>query len=131
GRDDSGNPIDIPVEVPIQVATSTAGTSPAVSSFVSHTTKAGIAVGAGAEVRLAGNWTGKVEYLYLDFGRVSTSATNPLNSTSLAINFNSRVTSHIARVGLNYKFDPTGTAYAASAGTKSPMLFKAPMLAAW
>jgi outer membrane immunogenic protein len=129
--DSDGNPIEVPIEVPVEIPTVTAGTSAATSSFVSHTTKAGFAVGAGAEVRLAGNWTGKVEYLYLDFGRVSTSATNPLNSTPLAINFDSRVTSHIARVGLNYKFDPTGAAYAASASAKSPMLFKAPMLAAW
>ncbi len=129
--DADGNPIEVPIEVPVEIPTVTAGTSAATSSFVSHTTKAGFAVGAGAEVRLAGNWTGKVEYLYLDFGRVSTSATNPLNSTPLAINFDSRVTSHIARVGLNYKFDPTGAAYAASASAKSPMLFKAPMLAAW
>jgi opacity protein-like surface antigen len=34
-------------------------------------------------------------------------------------------------VGLNYKFDPTGAAYAASTDAKSPMLFKTPMLAAW
>ncbi len=129
--DADGNPIEVPIEVPVEIPTVTASTSAATSSFVSHTTKAGFAVGAGAEVRLAGNWTGKVEYLYLDFGRVSTSATNPLNSTPLAVNFDSRVTSHIARVGLNYKFDPTGAAYAASASAKSPMLFKAPMLAAW
>jgi opacity protein-like surface antigen len=129
--DADGNPIEVPIEVPVEIPTVTAGTSAATSSFASHTTKAGFAVGAGAEVRLVGNWTGKVEYLYLDFGRVSTSATNPLNSTPLAINFDSRVTSHIARVGLNYKFDPTGAAYAASADAKSPMLFKAPVLAAW
>jgi outer membrane immunogenic protein len=129
--DSDGNPIEVPIEVPVEIPTVTAGTSAATSSFVSHTTKAGFAVGVGAEVRLAGNWTGKVEYLYLDFGRVSASATNPLNSTPLAINFDSRVTSHTARVGLNYKFDPTGAAYAASADAKSPMLFKAPVLAAW
>jgi opacity protein-like surface antigen len=129
--DPDGNPIEVPIEVPVEIPTVTASTNPATSSFVSRTTKAGFAVGAGAEVRLAGNWTGKVEYLYLDFGRVSTSATNPLNSTPLAINFDSRVTSHIARVGLNYKFDPSGAAYAATAGAKSPMLFKAPVLAAW
>jgi iron complex outermembrane recepter protein len=129
--DSDGNPIEVPIEVPVEIPTVTAGTSAATTSFVSHTTKAGFAVGVGAEVRLAGNWTGKVEYLYLDFGRVSASATNPLNSTPLAINFDSRVTSHTARVGLNYKFDPTGAAYAASADAKSPMLFKAPMLAAW
>jgi outer membrane immunogenic protein len=129
--DPEGNPIEVLVQVPIEIPTVTASTSPATSSFVSHTTKAGFAVGAGAEVRLAGNWTGKVEYLYLDFGRVATATTNPLNSTPLAINFDSRVTNHIARVGLNYKFDPNGAAYAASADAKSPMLFKAPVLAAW
>jgi iron complex outermembrane recepter protein len=130
GLDDEGNPIDVPVEIPFETATITPGTSAATSSFVNHTTKAGFAVGAGAEVRLAGNWTGKVEYLYLDFGRVSTLATNSLNSTPLAVSFDSRVTNQIARVGLNYKFDPTGAGYAASAGLP-PMLFKAPVLASW
>jgi iron complex outermembrane recepter protein len=129
--DEEGNPIEIPVEIPFEIPTVTASTNPVTSTFVNYKTKAGFAVGAGAEVRLAGNWTGKVEYLYLDFGRVSASATNPLNSTPLAINFDSRVTNHIARVGLNYKFDPTGAAYAAGAGATSPMLFKAPVLAAW
>jgi outer membrane immunogenic protein len=88
-------------------------------------------VGAGIEAHLGGNVTGKVEYLYLDFGRVSASATNLLNSTSLAVNLDSRVTSHTARVGLNYKFDPTGAAFAASSDAKAPRLFKAPVLAAW
>jgi iron complex outermembrane recepter protein len=129
--DPDGNPIEVPVEVPVEIPTVNASTNVATSSFVSYTTKAGFAVGAGAEVRLAGNWTGKVEYLYLDFGRASTAATNPLNSTPLAINFDSRVTNQIVRVGLNYKFDPTGAAYAANAVSKSPMLFKAPVLAAW
>src|SRR4029450_6023661 len=32
---------------------------------------------------------------------------------------------------LNYKFDPTGAAYAASADAKTPTVFKAPVLAAW
>jgi iron complex outermembrane recepter protein len=129
--DEDGNPIEIPVEVPIEIPSVTASTNPATTSFASHTTKAGFAVGAGAEVRLAGNWTGKVEYLYLDFGRVSAAGTNPLNSTPLAVNFDSRVTDHVVRVGLNYKFDPAGAVYAPAAGSPSPMLFKAPVLAAW
>jgi opacity protein-like surface antigen len=79
---------------------------PVSTSFTSHTTKAGWALGAGAEVRLGGNWTGKIEYLYLDFGKVSTTASLPTNSTPLGINFNSRVADHIVRVGVNYKFDP-------------------------
>jgi iron complex outermembrane receptor protein len=57
--------------------------------------------------------------------------TNPLNSTPLAVNFDSRVTDHILRVGLNYKFDPNGAVYAPAAGLTSPMLFRAPMIAAW
>jgi iron complex outermembrane recepter protein len=129
--DEDGNPIEIPVELPIEIPTVTASTNPATTNFVSHTTKAGFAVGAGAEVRLTGNWTGKVEYLYLDFGRVSTAATNPSNSTPLAVNLESRVTDHIVRVGLNYKFDPTGAVYAAAADSRAPLLLKAPMLAAW
>src|SRR5262249_37617090 len=32
----------------------------------SHNTKAGLVVGGGIEGRLAGNWTAKIEYLYLD-----------------------------------------------------------------
>src|SRR5262249_56545607 len=60
--------------------------NPVSTPFTSHTTKAGWALGAGAEVRLGGNWTGKIEYLYLDFGNVSTTASLPTNSTPLAIN---------------------------------------------
>src|SRR6516165_4962290 len=115
GFDDNGNPIATAVGL----------------GFYDHRTKAGWTAGAGVETHLSGNLTGKVEYLYLDFGRVSTAATNPSNSTPLAVNFDSRVTDHIVRVGLNYKFDPTGAAYAAAGDSRAPMLFKTPMLAAW
>ena len=71
----------------------------------SHNTKAGWTVGGGIEGRIAGNWTGKIEYLYLDFGKVSTSAINQLNSTPLAVSLDSRVTTQVARVSVNYKFD--------------------------
>jgi opacity protein-like surface antigen len=128
--DENGNPIQVPVEVPVETPTVTASTNPATTRFDSRTTKAGFAVGAGAEVRLAGNWTGKVEYLYLDFGRVATAATNPLNATPLAVNFESHVTNHIVRVGLNYKFDPAGAVYA-PADARAPLLLKAPMPATW
>jgi iron complex outermembrane receptor protein len=90
GFDDNGNPIATPVGL----------------GFYDHRTKAGWTAGAGFETHLSGNLTGKVEYLYLDFGRVSTAATNPLNATPLAVSLNARVTDHIVRVGLNYKFDP-------------------------
>jgi len=106
GDDDDQVPVDIPVDTPVHIPFVTASINPVSTSFTSHTTKAGWALGAGAEVRLGGNWTGKIEYLYLDFGKVSTTASLPTNSTPLGINFNSRVADHIVRVGVNYKFDP-------------------------
>jgi opacity protein-like surface antigen len=70
----------------------------------SHNTKAGWTVGGGIEGRLAGNWTARLEYLYLDLGTVSTVPTPAANAT-VATAFNSRVTDNIVRAGLNYKFD--------------------------
>jgi outer membrane immunogenic protein len=70
--------------------------------------KWGWTIGAGIEAALgASNWTGKIEYLYVDLG----SANNTLTTTIAALpagfvvlNANSRVTDHIFRVGLNYRF---------------------------
>jgi opacity protein-like surface antigen len=74
----------------------------------SHNTKPGLVVGGGLEGRLVGNWTAKVEYLYLDLGTVTTIPTPAQNSTT-AVAFNSRVTDNILRVGVNYKFDAYDT----------------------
>ena len=82
------------------------GNGNAVNTIVSsHNTKAGLAVGGGIEGRLAGNWTAKIEYLYLDLGTVAVIPAPALNSTT-AVAFNSRITDNILRVGVNYKFDP-------------------------
>jgi outer membrane immunogenic protein len=56
---------------------------------------------------LAGNWTAKIEYLYLDLGTVTTIPA-PAPSSTTAAAFNSRVIDNILRVGVNYKFDPDG-----------------------
>jgi opacity protein-like surface antigen len=76
--DADGNPIEVPVDVPIVIASA----DPTSTTFFSQKTKAGWTVGAGAEVRLGGNWTGKVEYLYLDFGNVSFSRSTWARNTS-------------------------------------------------
>src|SRR5262249_47916186 len=70
----------------------------------SHNTKAGLAIGGGIEGRLAGNWTAKIEYLYLDLGTVTVIPAPALNLTT-AVAFNSRITDNILRVGVNYKVD--------------------------
>jgi outer membrane immunogenic protein len=72
-------------------------------------TKVGWTVGAGVEGRINAAWTVKLEYLYLDLGSVSTTATLPANAPPLTAAFNSRFTDNVVRVGVNYKFDYAGS----------------------
>jgi outer membrane immunogenic protein len=78
------------------------------ASGSSSSTKTGWTVGAGIETALgASNWTGKVEYLYVDLGSNSNTVTAALPlppPTSITVTTNSRFTDHIFRVGLNYRF---------------------------
>jgi outer membrane immunogenic protein len=60
----------------------------------------GWAVGAGAEVAVAGNWTAKGEYLYVDLGDLNCSAANCGGAGPIKIDF----TTHVVRAGLNYRF---------------------------
>jgi outer membrane immunogenic protein len=72
-----------------------------------HTSRTGYAAGAGIEAALAGNWTAKAEYLYLDFGNVTSSAVYPDNFGGgfiVTTPITSSVRDHIFRVGLNYAF---------------------------
>src|SRR5215468_9066473 len=105
--------------------------TPVCFGFYDHRTKAGWTAGAGIETHLGGNLTGKIEYLYLDLGSVSTSTTNPLNATPVAVNLQSRVSDHMVRVGLNYRFDPFATVYAASTAANGLTLNKPPIVMAW
>ena len=71
-------------------------------------TRAGWTVGAGVEGRIAGNWTAKLEYLYMDLGTVNAGpfATTILGTTrnALAASYSSHFTDNILRVGVNYNF---------------------------
>ena len=49
----------------------TDGTISDPTTFSTSTIKAGWTAGAGIEARIAGNWTAKLEYLYMDLGNVS------------------------------------------------------------
>jgi outer membrane immunogenic protein len=59
----------------------------------SDKTKAGWTVGAGVEAAIAGPWTAKVEYLYVDLG----------NGDSIG-GLRPDFTTNIVRAGLNYRF---------------------------
>jgi outer membrane immunogenic protein len=75
--------------------------------FSSSSTNVGYTVGAGVEGVISGNWTAKLEYLYVDLGRMSGSflTTIPaLGGGFVTANYSSRITDNVLRVGLNYKF---------------------------
>lgn len=75
--------------------------------FSSRDTRVGYTVGAGIEGVIGGNWTAKLEYLWVDLGTTSGSylTTIPaLGGGFLSSNYSSRITDNIVRVGLNYKF---------------------------
>jgi iron complex outermembrane receptor protein len=78
--------------------------APATNPFSYLAVNAGWAVGGGVEAHLCGNWTGKIEYLYMNFGTMTTSVNNQLNMTLTAA-FNSHITDQLVRAGINYKFD--------------------------
>lgn len=68
------------------------------SSLSESSTRAGVAIGAGIEKAFARNWTVKAEYLYLDFGTHTFLAGTGFDTSV-------RLRDHIARLGINYKFD--------------------------
>ena len=75
--------------------------------FSASDTRVGYTVGAGVEGAIGGNWTAKLEYLYMDLGRTSGTflTTIPaLGGGVLSYNYSSRITDNIVRVGVNYKF---------------------------
>jgi outer membrane immunogenic protein len=75
--------------------------------FSNTNTSVGWTVGAGIEGAIGGNWTAKLEYLYMDLGTSSGSflTTIPaLGGGVLASNYSSHITDNILRVGINYRF---------------------------
>ena len=89
--------------------------------------KFGWVVGAGFESSLGGNWTAKVEYLYMDLGSsaVALNSALPVNlGGPFAISTNSNIRDNIVRAGLNYRFGPPAgpvSAYDAMAAVPPPV----------
>jgi outer membrane immunogenic protein len=96
------------IETSGSLNTTTIALVPVSAAFSQSNTKTGWTVGAGLEGRLSGNWTGKIEYLYMDLGTVSGTVIPPGGGALglVAANWSSRITDNIVRVGLNYKFTP-------------------------
>lgn len=62
------------------------------------TTRAGWTLGGGVEANIAGPWTAKVEYLYVDLGKAGCDASSCGAGTDVSF------TSNIVRAGVNYRF---------------------------
>ncbi len=75
--------------------------------FSNNVTNVGYTVGAGVEGVIGGNWTAKLEYLYVDLGKVSGSFATAIPAFGggfLTSYYSSRITDNVLRVGVNYKF---------------------------
>jgi outer membrane immunogenic protein len=108
------------------------------TNFISRSAKTGFVVGGGIETHLAGNVTGKIEYLHMSFGTDSAIGTNSQNTPPIAVALASHVTDDIVRLGLNYKFDPNGAdapvykpASRSAAIDGPPLVLKAPVPWLW
>jgi outer membrane immunogenic protein len=82
--------------------TLTVGALAATSGF--NTTRAGWTLGGGVEGVISGNWTAKLEYLYMDFGTINNTFAGVVGSPFTPINLSTHVTDNVVRVGLNYHF---------------------------
>jgi len=95
-----------------EIKTDVAFTATGVGGFVTavalsqRDTKSGVTVGGGIEGRLWGNWSGKLEYIYLDLGSVGGTIIN--TPAGIGASWAStRFKDNILRAGINYRFyDP-------------------------
>jgi outer membrane immunogenic protein len=77
---------------------------PTAVAWNNDSTNWGWVVGAGLEARLGGNWTGKIEGLYMDLGNVSGAPVLLTSNPPLRFNYNSHITDIVLRAGVNYHF---------------------------
>jgi outer membrane immunogenic protein len=61
-------------------------------------TRVGRTAGAGVELKFSLNWSGKLEYLYMDFG-TKTYFAGTANQADVSLH------DHIFRAGINYEFN--------------------------
>ncbi|HKU08082.1 MAG TPA: outer membrane beta-barrel protein [Bradyrhizobium sp.] len=90
-----------------QQGTNTVILTPVSALFGDRSTRAGWTIGAGLEGVVNGNWTAKIEYLYIDLGNISGSFVTPITAPSgapVTVRYTSHITDNILRVGFNYRF---------------------------
>lgn len=89
----------------LNLTTNAMGLTPLAASFTS--TRTGWTIGGGLESWIYGNWTAKIEYLYMDLGSMSAApGVTPLGGGPVVALIPTRIALHdnIIRTGLNYHF---------------------------
>jgi outer membrane immunogenic protein len=82
-----------------------AGTPADLASVSGNTTRTGWTGGGGVEYHLMGNWSAKVEYLYVNLGTFSTSIPScAACAAGSDITVSHKFTDNIARIGLNLHY---------------------------
>ena len=69
-----------------------------INNLTASETRVGFTVGTGLEWAVAGNWSAKAEYNYLDFGR---SAVN-FDNSNVSLDIDQRIS--VIKAGINYRF---------------------------
>jgi outer membrane immunogenic protein len=75
-----------------------------VEAFSISNVRLGVAAGAGWEYMFAPNWSGKIEYLHLDFETLNGAGVVPIQSVN--VTHATTFTSEVVRAGINYRFAP-------------------------
>jgi outer membrane immunogenic protein len=74
---------------------------------ITKETRLGALFGAGVEQGIAGGWSAKLEYNYIDFGTRNYAVPVLVGALPVAITANTDITEkmHLVKFGLNYRFD--------------------------
>jgi outer membrane immunogenic protein len=64
-------------------------------------------VGVGGEYAFADNWSVKLEYNYMDFGRERETLAPAINSAG-EFQYDIKQTIQVAKIGVNYRFSMAG-----------------------
>jgi outer membrane immunogenic protein len=93
------------VQTGVLLTGNNAAGAPISTAFSGSNTRVGWTVGGGVEWKFARNWSGKLEYLYMDLGNTSNTAfLTTAAGVGIGANITSRVTDNIIRAGVNYQF---------------------------
>ena len=89
----------------VLVGTGCTGRVAGTQFYAADETRWGWLVGAGFEYAFTPNWSAKIEYNYIDFGRERLDFRGPIFASGLTARFDIEQHLHVVKAGLNYRFN--------------------------